>query len=286
MRIRDVESLSVWDTYLYWITERESIRKKKEAGLPRPWTDDEILDTFKFCNVRRMDDRVSRWLMNNWYLPYKNHPNMLVACTLARQLNNTDSLGEIGFPEKWDADKVRNILEDRVRRGENNFSGAYMITGTLGGTKIVQIVDKVVDPIFQALRSKQLEIDTDRMESTWGRLLPFKGFSSFIAGQTVADLRYGLRGAWKDKHNWAPMGPGSKRGMNRLRSLPKDTPLKQSEFLEHFKKVRQRLQEDLPEEVYYRLEAIDIQNTLCEFDKYIRTLHGEGRPKQKYKGQV
>ena len=43
MNIKDVVKLSPLDRLLYWIKERESIRLKKEAGEPKPWTDDEIL---------------------------------------------------------------------------------------------------------------------------------------------------------------------------------------------------------------------------------------------------
>ena len=52
------------DTYLYWIEERESIRRKKEElRLEPPWTEDKILQEFKFCQVFREDDRTSRWVL-------------------------------------------------------------------------------------------------------------------------------------------------------------------------------------------------------------------------------
>ena len=38
-------------TLLYWISERESIRKKKKSGEPKPWTKDPILRDYKFCHV-------------------------------------------------------------------------------------------------------------------------------------------------------------------------------------------------------------------------------------------
>jgi hypothetical protein len=40
----------------------------------------------------------------------------------------------------------------------------------------------------------------------------------------------------------------------------------------------------LPMSITKRLEAIDWQNCCCEYDKYSRTLFGEGRPKQRYPG--
>ena len=50
------------DTYFYWIHERESIRINKEVlSQAPPWTGDEILQKYKFCQVFREDDRTTRW---------------------------------------------------------------------------------------------------------------------------------------------------------------------------------------------------------------------------------
>jgi len=279
MKLSKVKKLSAEKRLLYWISERESIRVKKEAGKKKPWTNDSILQTYKFCNVRRMDDRVSQWLLKNWFEKFYGHKNMLTACTIAREINNTDSLEEIGFPEVWNPKQVKRILEVRFERGLKVFSGAYMITGTLGGTKIEQVVDKVVTPIHK----KKPKIDLSSMEASCQALLPFAGFSNFIAGQVIADMRWAVEGSWLDAPTWAPMGPGSKRGMNRLLGRPKDSPLKHNEFQSELLNVIDLVESKLPE-ISERVEAIDVQNCLCEFDKYSRTLFGEGRPRSKYQG--
>ena len=280
MRTDEVKKLEPKERFLYWIKERESVRIKKESGCFKPWTDDESLQTYKFCNIRRMDDRVSRWLGDKWYGPYYDHPNILTAVTLARQFNNTDTLQAIGFPEKWNPKKVRSICEKRSEKGLKNFSAAYMITGTLGGTKIVQIVEKVVDYIH----NNPPEIDSASIENTWRNLLKYPGFASFMAGQVTADLRWAMRGTWKDKDNWAPMGPGSKRGLNRLLGIHYNAGVTHQMFNQHFPQVIDLVHVSLPSSITDKLEAIDIQNCLCEFDKYERTLWDGRRPKQKYPG--
>lgn len=277
MLIKEVKKLPTKERFLYWIRERESIRIKRQLREPWPWTDDEILGAYRFCNVRRMDDKVSQWLIKNWYK--KNHSNSLSAAVLARQLNNVDSLKEIGFPVKWDPKKVEAVLNGRVDRGERNFSAAYMITGTLGGTKIQQIVYKVVDPIF----NDPPEIDSSSMENTWNNLVGRTGIQSFMAGQVVADLRWVLSGRWSDKNDWAPLGPGSKRGLNRLYGFSPESPQKEQEFYDMLTDTTTGTKRELPIEFSSRLEAMDYQNCLCEWDKYERALHGQGRPKQLYK---
>ena len=64
-----VRRLKPLDRLLYWVTERESIRIQRLQGKAPPWTDDPILRQYRFCNVRRMDDAVSQWLLTNWYTP-------------------------------------------------------------------------------------------------------------------------------------------------------------------------------------------------------------------------
>lgn len=282
MKTEDVKKLSPEERLLYWINERESIRRKKTLGLPAPWTDDEILQTYRFTCVRRMDDKVSDWLLRNWYRPYKDHENIVLAAVLARMLNNTESLTEIGFPKEWEPDSLVEKLNSRVVRGLKNFSGAYMITGTLGGTKVEQVIYKVADYMYK----NPLEIDGKSMEEAVKSLIPYPGFSSFMAGQVVADLRWAMSGAWADKRRWAPIGPGSKRGMNRLKERPTDALLSQGQFLGELLEMISWLESKLPKDLTKRLEAIDYQSCLCELDKYTRALLGEGRPKQLYKGDL
>lgn len=282
MKVKEVKKIKdPMERFLYFVQERRVVQYRKEIGLPKPWTDDERLQQYKFCNIRRMDDRVSQWLLDNWY--QEDHPNILTACILARQLNNVDSLAEVGFPITWNPSRVEKILNNRVERGLKNFAAAYMITGTLGGTKIEQVVHKVVTPIHRD--RKKLTMNTTSMEELWRKLLPYAGFSTFIAGQVVADLRWVLHGSWYDKVNWAPVGPGSRRGMNRVLGQDLKTTMDQNRFEILLAPIIERVRNLSGNASWFsQLEAMDIQNCLCEFDKSERLLWGKGRPKQKYPG--
>jgi hypothetical protein len=278
MRISEVIKLSPLDRFGYFVKERESIRIKRSLKIDPPWTDDEILQKYRFCNVRRMDDKVSQWLFKNWYKPFKDHPNMILAATLARMLNNPESLAAIGFPVVWEPEQVDKILHGRAKAGLKNFSAAYMITGTLGGTKVHQIVWKVADE----LQKSPPIITGDSMKDAVESLIPYNGFSYFMAGQVVADLRWAMTGTWRDKKCWAPVGPGSRRGMNRLLGRPIGQAISDEEFTEQLQELMTACEHQLPNDTTKRMEAIDWQSCLCETDKHTRALLGEGRPKQLY----
>lgn len=279
MLIKQVKKLSPIKRLLYWISEREKIRIAKEANKPKPWTDDEILSSYRFCNVRRMDDRVSQWLFHNWYTPYKDHHNIVLAVVMARLFNNPQTLEHAGFPKVWRPKALFNMLA--FYRQENKlFNAAYIVsTNGIEMDKLEYIINKVLWP----LAGYKCHFHNS-MEQEWKALHMFNGIGSFIGGQIVADLRWAVTGQWSDKHTWAPMGPGSKRGMNRLLGRDIKTPIKQDYFCELLQDVYDRVKDDLPQ-IGKRLELIDIQSCLCEYDKMERTLFEGRRPKQLYDGK-
>ena len=279
MKTEAVKKLDPYHRLVYFINERESIRRKRALGLPPPWTDDEILGSYRFCNVRRMDDKVSQWLLNNWYKPYKDHPNILIAVVLARHFNLPSTLEAIGFPVEWLPEVVKKTLLVKKGNGQNLFNSAYIVPGD---ASFLSKVHSVIDGVVRWTISLKPLTPTDSMKSCVEYLSEIRGLGSFLAGQIVADLRWAMSGSWKDRYTYAPMGPGSKRGMNRVQGRDKDSPLKQEKFLDELVHLVQRLEGDLSNDITRRLEMMDYQNCLCETDKYFRVLLGEGKPKKRY----
>ena len=70
---------------IYWINRREAIRELKESGAPKPWSQDPVFQVTYFCNVRREDDRVTKWIADRWRKG--DNPNLEAAMVLARMFN-------------------------------------------------------------------------------------------------------------------------------------------------------------------------------------------------------
>lgn len=283
MNIEEVKKLDPFERLVYWITERESIRLKKEAGEPRPWTDDDILNTYRFCNVRRMDDRVSQWLLKNWYEPYRDHKNIVLACVLARHFNQPSTLEAIGFPEVWNRQTVGRMFErvEKLRLERAVFNGAYMIrAGSDWSNKVEMVFYETVQQFVPQLS----DLVFHSVESAVTCFSCYRNLGTFMAGQIVADLRWATSWRFKDRLRWAAIGPGSRRGMNRLLGRDIKSFMGQEEFNHWFgTEVLENVKSLIPRSISKRLEAIDYQNCLCEFDKYERTLFDGRRPKQLYK---
>lgn len=280
---------SEFDILVYWIREREKVRAAKEAGAPKPWTTDAIIRNHRWCNVRRMDDKVSRELLARWYDPEADAVTDLIAALLARLINWPESLDEI---LQWHNRAVFGLdclagaalaLHERANRGAKVFTGAYVVPGVPGMSK----VDSVVALVQRVTKNTDWPYFLGGgMEVTWAALMNFDGLGSFLAGQIVADIVHLRTGRqWEDRSTWAPVGPGSARGINRLRGVPKDKAVPQREFAIYLSVLALMLKETIPE-IWHdrRLTAMDVQNCLCEFDKYRRLQLGEGKVRARYPG--
>lgn len=279
--MEDVRKLKPRERLAYWVREREAVRLARERGEPAPWTDDDVLRSYRFCNVRRADDRVTKWLLEKWY-PGIAGPLLPACAALARFLNLPESL-EIVRPlvhPSWDAGKIRDVLRRRKAKGLTVFNAAYMVRGNDGVDKIGSVVNRNVGPLVK----DPPVVCTESMEKTWAALVPLYGFGSFMAGQVTADLRLVLPGAWADRLTWAPEGPGSRRGLNRFFGRDPRAPFAKGQFSEELRSVMDYLDRELPESITGRLEAMDFQSCLCEADKFERALWGQGRPKRTYAG--
>lgn len=283
MKIEQVKKLSPFDRLAYWIVERETIRLKKEAGEPTPFTDDPILQTYRFCNVRRMDDRVSQWLLKNWYEPYFDHPNMLWAASVARFFNLPPTLDEITalvfrIRDKPDWTGIKKTIR-KLKKRQTVFNAAYMVRGNDGRDKVASTIDYTI----KKLKQSPAWLDVSSIQKSVAGLSDCYGFGSFMAGQVIADLRWAISGSWLDRNTWAAIGPGSRKGMNLILGRPITQPMKQDEFTIELQILTDQLNDALPKSITDRLEAIDIQNTCCEIFKYSKCLAG-GRAKQTYPG--
>lgn len=284
---------------LYWVEERERIRQRRLAGAPQPWTSDPILHQYRFCNVRRRDDRVSKWIIESVIDPYDGHPNLWVMLALARYINWPDTLLELMDEDLWPKDprpnweKIGKLIDARAARGEQAWTGAYMIRAESNtkaawyswgkGRYVAQIV---VGRELWANRADILKaLKTGRAETVWQSIAGRYGWGSFMAGQVVADYTYSplLRSA-PDLYTWAPLGPGSRRGLNRLAGRELSAEISQDLAVKEMRELYKDIILDLGSD-FADITLHDVQNCLCELDKYLRAKTGEGRPRSNFKPQ-
>lgn len=269
-----------------FIKERERVRLAKEVGKPRPWTADPILDKYRFCNVHREDDYVTRWLRANWYRHLADSQDLWFAAVVARLFNQPDALYDImPYVLPWKPEKVRAILHRRKAAGKKNFNAAYIVsTNGIAMDKVDYIVQRVLTPLWNA-RKQLRPYKTQHLSEFHAALMRFDGMGSFIAAQVVADLKHEVLcdlSTAPDLNTFAASGPGSRRGMSRLLYAEPGWSIPEGQWHDHLTKLRAEVNKLLKSSGIW-LDAQDLQNCLCEFDKYERARFGQGEPKQIYK---
>lgn len=261
---------------------------RKIEHRPPPWTEDVILQRYKFCNVYRELDAVTIWIRENIREQFVENENLWFMLCAARQINWPPTLKALiesgSWPTvKWNPAKARKTMLQIQARGEKLYTGAYMINAhgkepddpddkafftcyiTLG--RVWKIRNKVILP---ALQQNSLQAFCEALQ-------PCHGWGKFTAAQIVADLKHTryLKNA-PDWWDWAVLGPGSSRGMNRVLGRNLYDRMNDKEAVKQLTAIRDYITKNtsLP-----KLCLQDTQNCLCEFDKYERARLMEGRPR-------
>lgn len=287
-----------------FMRKRETIRLRRLAGLPRDqWTDDPILQQYRFTNVKREHDRTTQRLLAEFYPPsnaFVDPIELIVNCTIARFFGLFETAKEIGYQASFGHQSldhhIRAVVADRQVRRQKIFTSAYIVPNCGDSDPKSEVVIRIVDEVDSWARDQGHPFLT-RKDASWRLLIQslcshVRGMGSFMAKEVVLDWILVLRWEPPDWHDWTPIGPGARRGAARVAgdgSLI--APLSEPSALE----VARRL---LPSsELYWYDRSLwpadcqdepvaicltDIQFQLCEFDKYLRAVSGTGRPKSRF----
>lgn len=285
--------MSNYDWAVHWIIEREKIRLKKEASEPFPWTKDPILSAYRFCNVRREDDTVTKWIAEHIRKRFSNERLLWRMLCIARVINwppILDYLIESGmWPNYADLAPATEtypkdlgyFLED-TNKDYQVFTGAYVIpAGSIKGVpKGQHVALNMIGPLWRDREKISRQIETFKsLRGTHLFLKAYNGWSNFLSYQAVVDMRFTpLLSSAGDIDNWAAAGPGTVRGLNRLAGREVTAALSQWKALDEMRHLWPRLVDDGGVE----MDFSDVPNVLCETDKYLRVKNGEGTPRVRY----
>jgi hypothetical protein len=290
------------DTFWYWMRERQAIHERRFVqGLQGPWTDDPILRTFAFCNLFREQDRVTVWVRENIREPFAKHPNLWIMLAIARTINWPETLaflmdakenpGAWPLDNSWDPKVMGDALDRWKALGQKVYTGAYMIRAESDPskpwytwTKQQYVAQIVIGKLWEKRgtwdRMMFNRADQPTLQEVHAWLAGFHGWGPFMSYEVVTDLRH-TRYLDKapDIMTWANAGPGAIRGLKRMHPQRKMTT--PADFTAAMQELLAAAPAALPG--WPTLELRDIEHSLCEFDKYSRVKHGEGRPRALFK---
>lgn len=270
-----------------FIKARELVRKAHDKGyrdLQSVSGLDPIITKYRFCNVRRNDDRVTKWIHLN-YMDL-NDPFPWFTLTVARLFNYPQSLSNIKQAViPFRPATMADILQKRKLAGLKNFNAAYIVsTNGRAMDKATYLIEEVLEPLWAKREAISASLRGATLAQAHELLERQNGLGSFMAAQVLADLKYLRPEEWSDFHTFAASGPGSKRGLNRVLGRDIKKPMREQVFRDTLMALRAEVNRKLRWKE--PLTAQDLQNCLCEYDKYRRAQLGTGVPKQIYKPHV
>lgn len=291
----------VFDTYWRFAAKRQEAFFARLSGFGSPWSNDPIIQSYKFTNAYRASDRVSQYLINsviysgNW-----SDTDTFLRVMLFKLFNKIETwellewqIGEIST-KTFDVDRYSSVLDSAMAGGGRIYSAAYIIPSgsrkKYGRLKkhrfhLLLLNNLIKSGLPQKIRSLR------SMKEGYQLLLGIDSIGRFLAYQFVTDLNYSTLMNFNESDFVVP-GPGALDGIKKSFSelgdySPEDAiHMMFDEQEEHFNRLGLEFNS-----LWGRpLQLIDCQNLFCEVDKYSRVAHpdisgisGRTRIKQAFK---
>ena len=271
----------VYNLYWYFACERQNIFIKKKNGEPAPWTDDPILQTYKFCNSYRVNDRVSQYLLKNVIYNGKTYSNedMLFRILLFKIFNKEStwelllkSFSDITL-KTFNREMYSKTLENAISNGIKIYNDAYISCANkaFGYDRKHDNHLALLDKIFNIDKSYIQILNSKTMENAFNILKSYPLIGNFMAYQLVTDINYSDIVDWTE-NEFTVAGPGSLRGIKKcFIDIGKMTNEDIIRYMyENQDKEFERLNLKFQKIGNRPLQLIDCQNIFCELDKYCR----------------
>ncbi len=273
----------VYELYWSFASLRHRAFEARLKGEPQPWSDDRILQTFKFCNVFRALDRVSQFLIREVAYgidPETTRLDRVFQVVAFRMFSNIRTWQELtrllgGSP------RIAHLRSGAFLRGldqiKGQFGGLYTGAFILCANKAFGFDEKHRnhDALFRHMFLEhgcaERVIDTPSLQALVSLLQSYPLMGPFMAYQTAIDINYSELTNFSE-NDYVQAGPGALRGLKKAfvdlgDYSPADAILwmveKQGEEFARLGLAFTGL--------FGRpLHGIDCQGLFCELDKYCR----------------
>ncbi|MCC5611623.1 hypothetical protein LC612_34050 [Nostoc sp. CHAB 5834] len=290
----------VYDSYWNFAAERHAIYERRLVNTVGPWTNDPILNAYRFTNAYRAADRVSQYLIRE--VQYREDrsqaPAEIFFRTLLFKLFNKIETWELIEsqlgPVSWqsaDLSAINQLLERALSLNARIYSAAYIMPSPqLGHKKKHSNHLALLESMMQDGLPAHVEA-APTLASVYELLRPYPGLGPFLSFQFAIDLNYSNLLEFEE-NSFVVAGPGALDGISKC--FEDSDKLKPEDVINHMADVQD--QEFARRGLNFaglfgrRLQPIDCQNLFCEISKYARVAHpeilgtsGRTRIKQSYR---
>lgn len=283
------ERSEVLDAFWWLAAERQNIYFRRLEGTAPPWTEDPILETYKFCNAYRAADRVSQYLIKEIIYGGQDSysaEDQVLRIVLFRLFSR---------PQTWELlcsahgdvtleSFINGGYEDTLNRafesGTRIYTSAFILCATpaYGYQRKHSNHLALLGEMLRPGGLSQAVAKANSLKELVAALREYPLIGPFMAYQIAIDINYSELCDF-DESEYTVAGPGAKRGVAKcFIDISDSTP--EAVIAE----MTARQSEEFAtrgitfNSLFGRpLQAIDIQNLFCELDKYSRVAFPELR---------
>jgi hypothetical protein len=276
------------DSLWRFVVERDRVRVRRASSAPPPWTDDPIIATCHFTNVHRWQDPGTQWIMAYVRAFWTPDPDELLFTLVAyRTINRVATFERFGFPSR-DHRGVDAWNKALSRAREEGWK--------VGSRRHQTSLDRTIASLHWLIDHPQ-HADTvwaarDGVEAV-GALSKVSGLGPFYAIQVVGDLLTiggSQLGLVMGDDPVTSLAVGSRSALHILmggidptvfvpndqsgwrRSLARLWRLDDNE-----RDALHELHQSQPSELSSPLTFVDIEHSLCEWNRYHKLAIGDPR---------
>lgn len=296
----DMDNMKVLYEY---VCERNKAYIKKSLGEPFPWTDNEIIKTYSFTNLKREQDKTSKWLINNISKnDYMNKSDRFYNSMIFRMYNRIDVAEILELYKPVDENNYEKMIK-KLDNMKNCYTRAFKTIGLRNGIRnMLGINNERALPLLYIKYLKEINNGNIPSELEYSRnqkdaykwFLGIDGVGQFMAYQFFVDMTY-MDWFNFSENEFVVCGPGALKGLSYL--FPEDCCLTPSEKIFWLRNNIDRLFSEIDSKYnvfdFFKScwckdedccwNVMSLENVMCELSKYMWLYKGIGSPKRKYK---
>jgi hypothetical protein len=282
MRRTPLPREGVYKLYWYFAAERQRTFEYRVDGQPWPWSNDPILQEYKFCNVYRASDRVSQYMIRE--VCYHDEPctpeDRLFQIVAFRTFSKIDTwqslrlfLGHHPTLDDLADGSFSEGLERAKLQNGGLYTGAFILCASDAYGQSSKHRNHV--ELFRHMFLKgELGIrllEAASLRQIYDELHSYPLMGDFMAYQIATDLNYSALINFSE-NDFTQAGPGALRGIKKcFADLGRYTPTEIILWMvDHQEEEFDRLGLHFHGLWGRPLHAIDCQGLFCETDKYCR----------------
>lgn len=272
----------VYEHYWRLASRRHEAFERRLSGAEWPWSDDHILQKYKFCNVFRALDRVSQFMIRDVAYAHDagNPDDRIFQIVAFRTFSNiatwrglTRSLGGSPTIEHLRSGAFERALDGVKATNGGLYTGAFILCANkaFGFDEKHRNHAALFKLMFVERELGRRVRECNSLEQVVVLLEGFPLMGPFMAYQTAIDINYSELTSF-DENEYTQAGPGAIRGLNKaFTDLGDYTPAEAILWMVE-RQDREFSRLGLPFGGLFGrpLHAIDCQNLFCEMDKYCR----------------